>query len=72
MAFATLQNRLKTEVNQAGTPCVKHGVKEGLLYCLISAGSYATMEALDTAVQGYLGKGHKACDWIQCIRKDGE
>lgn len=72
MAFATLQNRLKTSVNQAGTPCVKADIESGLLYCLISVGAYATVEALETAVTGYLGTSHPAVQSIQKIRRAGE
>jgi hypothetical protein len=71
MAFSTLEKRLETAAD-TNKVAVMSGVKEGLLYCLISAGNYATMDALDTAVQGYLGKEHAANKWIQCIRKDGE
>lgn len=72
MAFSTLENRLKTSVNQAGTPCVSAGVKEGLLYVIIQLGNYATPKALETAMIGYLGKEHKACDWVKLIKKAGE
>lgn len=67
-----LQNRLKSGVNQAGTPCVKSDAESGLLYCLISAGAYATVEAARTAMVGYLGKEHAALKALDRIRKDGE
>lgn len=72
MAFATLQNRLKTSVNQAGTPCVKADVESGLLYCLIAEAAYATPAAVKAGVIAYLGKEHPAVQYINVINKGGE
>lgn len=71
MAFSTLEKRLET-IADSGKVSVKSGVKEGLLYCIIQLGNYATVEALSAAVEDYLGKEHKAVQYIQCIRTQRE